>query len=200
MKIEDFMIDTARLGNGLIIKYNDKYVFAVGKEKFWKKEGNSLIITYTAAGGNVEDGETILESAYREGKEELGADILILSSEKTLVYDFRTKQKKIVMLDEEVRPCIIYNTTLNGNDDLSVCVYLAEVKDKPMPSMEVPALLLLNKEQVLEKKVHQLKELLEQGAEIFEQRPIPRYAEMETFGTASILKRLDYEDISFLLK
>ncbi|MFX1298213.1 MAG: NUDIX domain-containing protein [Promethearchaeota archaeon] len=191
-------MNEARYGNGLIVRYKKKFLFAVGKEKFWRNKEGLLVITYTAVGGNLEREETFVESALREAREELGVEVTIKSAINTLFFDFETKEKKFVKLNETINPAIIYNKILPGNDKLAVCTFIAYLKNVPKPSMEVPALLLLKEEQLFEDK--SLRTLLEEGAEILEQRPIPRNAIMRPFGTAMILRDLDQKQREFVVK
>lgn len=37
-----------RQGVGLIIKHADRYLFAIGKESFWRQDNQQQVITYTA--------------------------------------------------------------------------------------------------------------------------------------------------------
>lgn len=197
MKIEDLIMKDSRQGTGLIIKYSGKYIFAVGKESFWQRNNKGLTITYTAVGGSVEPEEDFLKCAYREAEEELGTPVEIISSNESIFYDFETRRKKKVVLEESTAPWIIYNMS-SGNQGLSVCVYIAKLKTAPKPLAEIPALILLTSKQVISNELKPLSVLLEEGAEIIEQRKIPRDALMMPFGSAEILKTLSLEELANL--
>lgn len=198
MKIKDFIMKDAKYGNGLIIKWHDKLLFAIGKKDFWKKDNGRTIVTYTAVGGNLEQGESFIESSHREALEELGTDIEIISSDNTILFNFESRKKKYINLEEKIKPAIIYYKILQSQDKLSVCTYLAQLKGNPKPSMEVPALLLLKENQLL--KNNTLSELLKNGAEIIEQTNIPRNSTMKPFGSAEILRELNTKERENILR
>jgi len=183
MKIKDLIPDKSKLGNGLIIKHKGKFLFALGKKKFWKKENGKLVITYTGVGGKLEEGEDFMNSSIREAKEEIDADILIKSSNKTLFFDFNKNTKKVVYLDEKIKPAIIYKRT-NEYGKWFVCIYNCSLKSKPKPSSEIPAIMLLKQSQL---KGGDIKELLKKGAKIIEKEKIPREAILKPYGSAEIL-------------
>ena len=197
MKSQDLLGASTRFGNGVIIHYRGRLLFAVGKEAFWKTEDGALTITYTGVGGKLEQGEGFVESTHREAVEELGTEVCLLSAKTTLVYDFDAHTKYFVALHDPVNPAIVYTKTLNERDTLGVCTYLATLNGEPKPSREVPALLLLSEEQLSEDIT--LTKLLENGALIIEQRPIPRNAVMKPFGTATILRNVSKDEKAILL-
>jgi len=185
MIIKDLNSKGFRLGNGLIIKYKGKFLFAIGKNKFWKKENGKLVITYTGVGGKLEKEENFIDSSIREAKEEIDSAISIKSDKKTLFYDFNKNSKKIIHLKEKIKPAIIYRKS-NEYGRWFVCIYNCSLKSEPKPSSEIPALILLKKKQIYEEK--SLKELLNEGAEIIEKEKIPRNAILRPYGSAEILK------------
>lgn len=188
-----------RYGTGIIIPFKDKYVFAIGNEKFWKKDGSNLIITYTAVGGNLERGESFLDSARREAKEEIGVEIELVSSPNTLIFNLDNMKRRIAKSKDRVRPVIVYNKTLSSKERLYVYVYLSNpLKATPRSYMEVPSLLLLHKYQMIAKEDKKLEDLLSEGGEIVERRSIPRDAILKPFGSAEVLKQLDANEISLL--
>lgn len=185
MKIKDLIPAKSRLGNGLIVKYKGKFLFVLGKKKFWKKENGRLIITYTAVGGKLEKEENFINSSIREAKEEIDSDISLKSSKKTLLFDFDKNEKKIISMNERIKPAIIYNKP-SQDGRWFVCVYNCSLKSEPKPSSEICAIILLKKSQLNREKA--LKELIKEGAEIIEKKHIPREAVLRPYGSAEILK------------
>ncbi len=171
------------LGNGLILKYKDRFIFTIGKEDYWRIVEGSYIITYTDTGGHVEEGETIIDSARREVKEELGCEVDLYSSLQTLYCSLETPKIKICALKDKIAPILVYNS---HEMKMSVCVYLGYISSQPNPQREVPAILLLPS-----KLIHggPLDQLIANGATIHEQieNYIPRDAFMTPFGSARLL-------------
>lgn len=193
--LESLRRNNFKQGTGLIIRHTERYLFAIGKENFWQQNNQQLIITYSAVGGTREQDESFLECAYREAKEELGVHVKIFGRKKSIFYDFGTKKKEIVALEEKEAPWLVYSMP-RDRQGLAVCVYLAKLKkDSPNPSMEIPALILLTPVQVIACGSQTLSTLLKDGAEIFEQREIPRNAIIKPFGTAEILQTLSLRNL-----
>ena len=198
---ESLQKNNFKQGVGLIIKYADRYLFAVGKESFWQQQNSQqLAITYSPVGGTREPNESFLECAYREAKEELGMNVRILKSKRSIFYDFETQKKEHINLEEErVTPWVVYSKPLANKQGLAVCVYLAQLKKgSPKPSMEIPALILLTPRQVLNCGSQTLSALLKEGAEIIEQREIPRHAIIKPFGTAEILQTFSLGELELV--
>ena len=128
----------------------------------------------------------------------MGTDIEIISSDNTILFNFESRKKKYINLEEKIKPAIIYNKILQSQDKLSVCTYLAQLKGNPKPSMEVPALLLLKENQLFKNNI--LSELLKNGAEIIEQTNIPRNSTMKPFGSAEILRELNTKEREIILR
>ena len=114
--------------------------------------------------------------------------VVLIPSPETIFYSFRTGHTQRVDITDKCPAWLIYDMPVRRGFGYSVCVYPATLSSSPFPSREVPALLLLTAQQVVDRADHTLKELLHSGAEIIEQRPVPRYAIIKPFGTAEILK------------
>jgi len=189
-----------RSGTGIIAKHNDRFVFAIGSNRFWMQEEVDLSITYTAIGGKVEEGETFVSAAIREAQEEANTDVDLIDSTKTLLWDFTTGNCRIVRLKEKIiRPVIIYKR--RGNDMWVVYVFLASFKTEPRPNIEVPALLLLHKNFLIDKRYISVEEHIKRGNIILEQEKnaIPRDAILKPFGSAKIINDLNEQQFSELI-
>jgi 8-oxo-dGTP pyrophosphatase MutT (NUDIX family) len=190
-----------RSGTGIIAKYNDRFIFAIGNKRFWTQEKGSLTITYTAIGGKVEEGETFVSAAIREVQEESDTQVDLIDSPKTLLWDFTTRKSKIVRLEEKMtKPVIIYK---RADDDAIwvVYVFLANFKTEPIPKMEVPALLLLHKDFLVDKRNISVEEHIKRGNIILEQERnvIPRHAILKPFGSAKIVNDLSDKQFNELI-
>lgn len=196
MKIGDIILPSAVYGVGVIGKVNLHFLFTIREEKYWSQIDDKRIIEYTAIGGNLKQGESFTQAAKRECKEELGSDVELINSEYTLFYDFPRKNKKIIKLTEDINPVIIYNL-VSEKGKLSVCSYLAKFNQKIHFLREVPALLLLPRDQ-LKNKESSLSDLLQAGASIIERKPIPRNAIIKPWGTAIVIQQLESYEVEKL--
>lgn len=189
-----------RSGTGIIAKYNDRFVFAIGSNRFWTQEEVDLSITYTAIGGKVEEGETFVSAAIREAQEEANTEVDLIDSTKTLLWDFTTENCRIVRLKEKmIRPVIIYKR--RSDYMWVVYVFLSSFKTEPRPSMEVPALLLMHKNFLIDKRYISVEEHIKRGNIILEQEKntIPRDAILKPFGSAKIINDLNEQQFSELI-
>ncbi|MFX1536737.1 MAG: NUDIX domain-containing protein [Promethearchaeota archaeon] len=170
-------------GNGVILIWNKRFVFAVGKEFYWNKTTDPWTITYTNTGGHVEPKETMLEATKREVMEELECEVEILPSKRTLYCTLEDPKFTEHELRDAIPPLLIYNS---ATIKMSVSVYLARVLTEPKPQREVPALVLLPPSLI---GGGQLNELLNSGALLKEQvkGSIPRSANLRPFGSAELL-------------
>ncbi|MBI2464596.1 NUDIX domain-containing protein [Candidatus Shapirobacteria bacterium] len=175
-------------GIGLIVTHENRYLFTIGHERFWTLSIDPPEVTYSACGGHREFGESFPQCAQREGSEELGIEVELIPSPETVFYRFRTDDTEKVGIRDTCAPWLIYDMPVRRNFGYSVCVYPARLSSTPFPSREVPALLYLTPQQVVDTIDRPLDEFLRSGAEIVEQRPVPRNAIIKPFGTARILK------------
>ena len=168
-------------GNGIILQWQNRFVFAVGKEQYWDKTTVPWTITYTNIGGRVEPGESMLAATKREALEESGCKIEIVPALQTLYCTLEERQFTLYYLEDEYPPILIYNTT-----KLSVCVYVAKSSIVPTPQREVPALLFLPPSGL---QGGLLGDILQAGGLLKEQikGSIPRTAALRPWGSADLL-------------
>ncbi len=199
-RITELLSNASVLGTGFLPSNEQKWWFAVGNEKYWKG-GNlkDLKISFTAIGGHVERGESIIEATLREITEETGSEAKLKDSKETLfvtaelkeeeIFDFQIQSIKEIKVLDKPAPYIIY-TVKRKNDTLGVVVYKGTFATEPYPQMEVPALLYLPPG-LLQQTPRTLAELLDLGAKIREQNEeIPREAIIYPFGSATILQSI----------
>jgi 8-oxo-dGTP pyrophosphatase MutT (NUDIX family) len=172
-------------GNGVILIWENRFVFAIGKESYWDKSSEPWKITFTNVGGKVEAGETMLVATKREVLEELGCNVRIFPSERTLCCDLENPIFTEYELEDEVPPILIYNSEAMK---MSVCVYKARINDEPEPHQEVPALLFLNPSSI---KGGELTELVLKGCTIKSQSfiDIPENVSFIPFGSAELMAK-----------
>ena len=77
-KLSDYIKESTETGVGLALKYTDeKYLFFLPGKKYENMKNN---IFYAGIGGHLEEGKDFVTCAKREVKEELEADIQLISS------------------------------------------------------------------------------------------------------------------------
>ena len=197
-KIEDLIQTADVLGTGFIPIDEKNWWFAVGNKKYWKRQqNNELMISFTAIGGHVEKGESILDATLREIQEETGTKATIYQSDDTLfitadlqekpVFNFQIKTMERIEIEANPKPRLLY-VVQREHDKLGVVVYQGRFQSEPSPQMEVPALICLPPD-LLTKTPLTLSKLLSLGAKIKEQyEEIPRDSILYSFGSAKILQ------------
>ena len=170
-------------GNGVILIWKNRFVFALGKELYWNKNTEPWEITYTNVGGKVEPNETMLNSTKREVMEELNCKVILFPSNLTLFSNLERANIIEYHLDDEIPPLLIYNS---DKMKMSVCVYKAQVIEEPEPHQEVPAILFLRP---LNLKGGLLSELIKNGCSLKKQKnfEIPPNIIIRPFGSAELL-------------
>ncbi len=185
------LLEYEQKGNGIILLWQSRFVFAIGKESYWNKATTPWTITFTNIGGNVELGESMIEATKREAFEEIGCEIDLFPAPQTLYCILEAREFTTYALEDECPPILIYNTPKLS---LSVCVYLAQTTTAPVPQHEVPALLLLPPS-----ALHggPLKQLIQDGGTLQEQvkGAIPYTAILQPWGSATLLAT-DFERFS----
>ncbi|WP_083599571.1 NUDIX domain-containing protein [Caloranaerobacter azorensis] len=127
---------------------------------------------YAGIGGHLEEGESFLECAHREAKEEIGVDIEIISSDITYYISESRVLHKLNVKDYP-RPLAIFKMihpkgTPREGQIYYILIYNAKLKNEPtkLKRDEVQGLIALTEKQVilsLERKPT-LRELKEEGA------------------------------------
>lgn len=175
------LLQHSQQGNGIILQWQNRYVFAVGNEKYWNKTTIPWTITYTNIGGMVEPGESMLGATKREAFEESGCKIEIVPALQTLYCTLEEQKFTSYFLEDDYPPILIYNTTR-----LSVCVYIAQCSTVPTPLREVPALLFLPPSTL---QGGLLEDILQAGGMLKEQSKgsIPRTVILRPWGSADLL-------------
>jgi hypothetical protein len=182
MKTSDLM-KYENKGTGVIIIWKERFLFVVGKKKFWNYDISPPVITFTNTGGHVNPGETVEEATKRETREELGCEVKLYTTTTSFSCELESSYIIQHQLKDKISPILIYNSS---DMTMSVSAYLARISGKPVPSAEVPALILLPISLI---QGGILKDLLNKGAILIEKQEgyIPRNAQFTPFGSAQIM-------------
>ncbi|MEC1970051.1 NUDIX domain-containing protein [Bacillus cereus] len=127
-------IDKKVRTSGAYVLYNNLFVFQVGPTN----KGDTLGVV--RLGGHKEDGETAVETAKREVKEEASIDVTILNSPTTFYKENWNAQSKKIKIESEVNPLLI----IDSQDETLSIMYVAYSRIPPKPSSETNGLLLLS--------------------------------------------------------
>lgn len=199
--LKSYIAQADHVGTGLVLRQSDgRFVFAISKPAYWETRHGKLYISFEAVGGGVEAGETLIDCAKREAREEASCEIQLHSAVRTYL---RTAEGKlsVVSVDDKPTPLALYekifphppdHPELRRPSKLLIVIYLAECLGDPRPSREIPALLVMKSEQY-QQAIQEipLAQLLAAGAELIEAQHIPRDAIISSsFGTADLLAQV----------
>lgn len=140
------------IGVSSIIKSNDKLLFTLSKKAYWRQNNDTTEISFSCAGGKVENGETIVEALKREAMEEICCDIQPIHSKITYYIDLEKNKNEIKNLEkpspivvfEEKYPGIPGNFNAKGNWFSLIFIFKSNILGQPRPSREIPGLLYID--------------------------------------------------------
>lgn len=130
-------------GASALIHDRNAFYFEITKPKhWWATPDGAPLAGLGCIGGSIEPGETILDCLHREAREELGADIRVMTASATqLVYEQRVIRScagRGVIAEPGPRPCLstisanLYRQeTLPRFELLAIMTYVAELLDVP---------------------------------------------------------------------
>lgn len=175
------------VGVGMILPYEDRFLLGIRPPK---SDHSLSVLELTAIGGAMEPyDESLSAGALRESQEEMGCAVSFAPCDETLVIRDETCMEWVQVLGPE-RPAVVvfrhyrtpphepWHSQHQGRSCL--ILFLAQLKDQPTPTNELPAAIWLSPEQMLlvAQKDTPLQELLDQGARLLEMQPgaLPRDA------------------------
>lgn len=197
-QLSDLIPPGAETGAGLALQHRGRYLFMLAGMRH-HLDGES---TFCAGiGGHCEPGETWLECARREAREELRAQVRIDSAPAT-AYIGRDGSVRPVAVDDEPRPLGIYelwnppgapwNKRAQGYV-YYIVIYCATLDDAVQPEPgDLDAILWLTPAQLeaIAQAPASLGSLLEGGAEVRTRGPLPDGWVVRPHGTAQALATL----------
>lgn len=171
-KLSDYIEGIAEIGVGLALKTdNQKYLFFLPGKKFVNMKNNMF---YAGIGGHLEKGEDFVTCAKREVKEELDADIQLISSEKTW-YMHSDGELENIQVEDKVKPVALYDMiheegTPKAGQLYRIIIFNAILSSEPkkLQKYEVGGVIALTREQVVKNVSCKttLRELINEGADI----------------------------------
>ena len=167
------------VGTSLILRQGVRFLYGIRPTKI---EGEDPILELTGIGGGLEEyDQTYSAGVLRESLEEIGSPVQLLTSEETVVVRGPDRISWVEIAGPE-RPLALvfrnYRTPAHSpwdeDNQGSSCllVFMAELKEQPEPREELPNLIWLSAEQVLEtaRRDVYLSFLLMGGAQLVEGR------------------------------
>jgi len=167
------------IGTSLILRQGAQFLYGARPTR---REGSLALVELTGIGGSLEaEDESVTAGLLREVHEEIGCPVKLGACEETLVVR-GPEQVECVRLQGDERPAAIvfrghrtpphqpWHKTHQGMG--CVAVFFGELAGQPWPSMELPALVWLTPEQVVQtaREDVRLSILLEAGAQLIEIR------------------------------
>lgn len=169
---------------GSFILYQDTLAFMIGPDNTGEKLGIMRL------GGHIEENESYLQTLEREIKEEGSIEVKLLNSPNTFYkrnWDDNNYSEITDDIALDIKPLIIA-----GDKMRSTAVFLSYAEEEPKPSSEACGIIFLKESEIkricLEKL--QLRDFLESGGKLIQQKEIDYHMEMYAGAHLTFLNRL----------
>jgi 8-oxo-dGTP pyrophosphatase MutT (NUDIX family) len=145
------------IGTSLILPDQGLFLFGIRPPK---RVNGDVIMEITGIGGGLEPGdETVFDGARREAREEIGTEVRLAASDDTLIV-YSREQHSWVRAAGEARPAALvfrgYRTPVHHpwhhshQGQAALIVFWASMLGRPTPCGELPALIWLSPQQILD--------------------------------------------------
>ena len=145
------------VGTSLILRQGDRFLYGMRPAK---QEQGRLVIELTGIGGGIEEGDGSFEAGVRrEAVEEVASDVELIPCRETLVVRGEKNLEWIALMGGEHPAAVVfrnYRTPAHqpwherNSGQGCLIVYLADLKCRPWPVSELPWLMWLSPEQILQ--------------------------------------------------
>jgi 8-oxo-dGTP pyrophosphatase MutT (NUDIX family) len=195
--IDAFAPQGEEAGVGLAIRdQSGRYIFFLAGSRHHCPPGE---LFYAGIGGHREPGESWVECAQREAREEVGTGVSIVSSPGTWHMPYQGEVERLLLPDEPP-PMALYEMihppgTPRAGELYRLVIFVARLQEQPrdLPADEVSGLIALTAEQVIQGPGRRstLGQLLGEGAVmVLEPEEIDRQTRLYPLGTAVALARV----------
>jgi len=152
LKPGDIIKGNSEIGVGLALKDGKNYIFFLAGKKHQCPPGK---IFFAGIGGHLEKGESLIQCAYREAREEAEMEIEIVDSRETFFISGEEEIKKL-QVEEKIKPWVLYKmiyppeTKWEGNKYF-IFIFQARLKGNfgKLDEREIGGLVSFPPEQVL---------------------------------------------------
>ena len=181
--LDEIIPDGGFIGVSLILRRDGRYLYGVRPAR--QKDGRQ-ILELTGIGGKLEeDDQSLTAGAQREALEEIGCTVSLLPCPATVIVRGEGDIEHVAVRGEEQPAAVVFRNHRTpahqpwhpeNQGQGCLVVFSAELEGRPQPSAELPHLIWLSAQQILQtgKGDLPLSELLEGGAEMIgEDLPLP---------------------------
>ena len=174
VQLADLVPDDIFVGTSSILREGERFLYGIRPPK---RQDDLLVLELTGIGGALEAfDESYAAGIQREAHEEISTEIRIIPASETIVVYGQDDVRRLALIGDE-RPAAVvlrcFRTPAHqpwhpqNQGPACLIVFLAELQGSLRPKLELPNLIWLSAEQVLEtaRRDVTLRELLAAGAE-----------------------------------
>lgn len=179
-QISGLVPDDTFVGMSLILRHAGRLLYGC-RPAF--AENSRHIVELTGIGGGMEDeDESLTAGVQREAREEIGCGVRLVPCDETVVVRGRNHVERIGLQGSDRPAAVVFRGHrmpphqpwhATSQDEGCLVVFLAELRDDPHPTAELPALIWLKPAHVIEtaRRDVPLRELLAAGADLRQRTP-----------------------------
>ena len=174
VQLADLVPHDIFVGTSSILREGERFLYGIRPPK---KGDGPIIFELTGIGGSLEEFDASYSAGIlREAQEESGCKIRIVPAVETIVVYAQDNIHSLLLIGEERPAAVVFRCFRTpahqpwhpqNKGPACLIVFLAELQGSPRPMLELPNLIWLSAEQVLEtaRRDVTLRELLAAGAE-----------------------------------
>jgi CHAD domain-containing protein/8-oxo-dGTP pyrophosphatase MutT (NUDIX family) len=175
MSLDEIIPPGIFIGTSMILRRAERFLYGIRPVR--QKEGQQ-ILELTGIGGGIEDEDkTLTDGALREALEEIGCRVNLLSCSTTIIVRGEDDIERVTVSNDEKPVAIVFRNHRTpphqpwhqeNQGESCLVVFMAEIDGRPSPSKELPNLIWLKPNQILETGHGDvtLNKLLIDGAEV----------------------------------
>ena len=182
--------DTFNIATGLVISYEDKYLFSIQNKEKWRTIDNKYNIGLVGIGGGLENNETIIECLQRECLEEIGQKVILQDSKETFLIDEDMSVKMIDININNLYPRPYYISKIKNSNGKYKYPYTITISYKTnlkeFPNFfDIHGLVLIDKQDIPNIDINgmDINEWNKMNIKIISNEIIPNTSKLIPFGT-----------------
>lgn len=178
------------IATGIVIEFQDNYLFSIQNKEKWRKENNINNIGLVGIGGGVEQNETILQNIDRECLEEIGRTVRLKEEDSTIYIDENNNISQIKIKKNKYFPSPYAITKIKNNKSYNNFLYTIVLSYRStldtLPNiLDISGLVLIRKETLVRINSNGMpyEDWVELGVEFLSKDPMPINSKLIPFGT-----------------